>query len=1088
MSVEFQIRMIPLHEQVPSTPSSRPGRFARFAVPPRRPDLLKRQRLLDILYENSHRKLNLIVAAPGYGKTTLLVDYANDTEHEAAWCRLDETDRDLAAFVGHLALALQYCFPTLTSVLPALAAQPGAEPATLAAALNREIEEGVNDYFTLILDDFHLLADTPAILSFVDSLLANMPEQAHLLIAGRAIPPLHLVSLAARDQVAGLSEEDLRFTSVEVRELLQLRHQVDVPEQTAEKLVGDTEGWITGILLTTHLMWQGLLAGLRQARQADRPVYDYLATEVLDQQPEPLRQFLLESAVLPEMEPAVCDAVLDRTDSATWLQQAEARRLFVSVVGDEFRVYHYHHLFREFLAARLATQNPERLKFLQIRAADWYAAHDMAEFAVTFYVAGSEFNRAAQVAEVHAAQLFTAGRYSVLQRWAEQLGEAAAIAPALYLNLAKADLDLGELTRAEDELALAAAGFERHGNAVGILETDLQRGLLLYRQGHPEDALALTLAAAPRARALGQKMLLALALRYCGRCQLALKQLEAAEASLREADAILRGLRHTFDRALVLDDLAVVLRVRGQTAQVARLQQDALALWRELAVPGPLAIALNNVGWDQHMLGQYEAALSTYREALEWAKRAGNARAETFVLASQADVFADLGEHDQAADLYRVALTKAETARDESLTIYLAQAMARLDRWRGNFPGAVEWLRRAKLIAKSRQLESALANLERLRGMILVEMGQITEGRRVLIQVCAELEQTGALVDLAQTLLFRACAEFRAGDLEIAGASLDWALTLAEHVGYDQMLVSEVAAVRDVLEALRHWPEIGLRVTGLLNRAQGLNTVRARLRGAPSAEFTWVGPAPRRSAAIEVRVLGNSRVLKDGVEVTRADWYSPRTRELFLFLVDRAPISRDQVLEVFWPDKPHFRAVNNLYQMLFRMRRALRAEIVTLSDQVCQLAVGLDLDYDVSRFQVEARAALALAKSDLRRLSALESALTLYTGDFLTDLPADWALERRQALTDLHVEVLVAYAEELMALTRYLPARDTLAKAISLEPYRDNLHQFMLICLSKLGRQHEIVTHYSRYRESLRSELGLDPPPEIRALYAQLIG
>ena len=134
--------MTVLNEQTPNTPNApavRPSRFARFAVPPRRPDLLKRPRLLDLLYENSHRRLGLIVAAPGYGKTTLLVDYANDTEYEVAWCRLDETDRDLATFVGHLVLALQHCFPTFESMLPTLTAQPGVDPTTLAAALNREI-------------------------------------------------------------------------------------------------------------------------------------------------------------------------------------------------------------------------------------------------------------------------------------------------------------------------------------------------------------------------------------------------------------------------------------------------------------------------------------------------------------------------------------------------------------------------------------------------------------------------------------------------------------------------------------------------------------------------------------------------------------------------------------------------------------------------------------------------------------------------------------------------------------------------------------------------------------------------------------
>jgi DNA-binding SARP family transcriptional activator len=204
-------------------------------------------------------------------------------------------------------------------------------------------------------------------------------------------------------------------------------------------------------------------------------------------------------------------------------------------------------------------------------------------------------------------------------------------------------------------------------------------------------------------------------------------------------------------------------------------------------------------------------------------------------------------------------------------------------------------------------------------------------------------------------------------------------------------------------------------------------------------------------------------------------------------MVDRAPVPRDVVLQTFWPDKPPARASANLHQTLYRLRRTLGYETVIVEDQTCRLAPDLSLNYDVARFEVKARAALALPASDLRRSGKLATAIARYTGEYLADMAVEWVLERRRMLSDLSVQILSAYADELMNLTRYSQAREVLAKAIAADHLRDDLHERMLICLARMGRRHEVVDYYRRYRETLRAELGLDPPPEMRALYAQLI-
>ena len=1066
-----------------------PVRSVRLTPPRCPPDLLLRARLIDFIHENIHRKLVLISASAGYGKSALLSAFAEETDDPLVWLQLAESDRDLVALIDDLASALAARFPHYVSQLPRLAAQLGSAPGgptDLALALAREIELTVDEYFVLVLDDFHLVDGVPAVANFFDVLLEHLPAQAHLVMAGRTLPTLQFARLAAKQQIAGLSEENLRFRPDEVQDLLKLRNRVDMPAAAAEALVATTEGWITGILLTTHLMWQGLMANLVEARQTDSPIFDYLASEVLNQQSEPLRQFLLESSVLPEMEPATCDEVLERRDSSELLRQAESQRLFISAVGDEFRAYQYHNLFRDFLQNQLRRQDPARLGALQRRAAEWFAANSMPEAAVTYFIEAGELGLAAQLAEAQSQILFTAGRTATLRRWSEQLVEVAEQTPRLHLHLATAHIDAGELHLAEKSLAVAAAAYAQRADPAGLLQVALRRALALIRLDQFEAALKLAQPVAAQARQLDASGLEALALRYIGLCQLGLGQTAEAAAAFAGAAGLLRQAGQPHDLAHVLHDLAHAYRLRGQTTRASDTQRQALTLMRAEGLVGPLASLLNDIGWDLHMLGQYEGALSTYTEALDWARRGGNARAELAVTIGQADVLADLGAAAPAGVLYRQALARADALGDWTLLVYIQCALARQDRLAGKYAGALEWLRRAELAADGRQVNLPLANISGLRGIVLAEMGRRDEGRRLLADTRLTLEEAEAPVDLAQTLFFCACVAFRAGEVAPAAELVGQALIVAEGVGYDQMLLTEAERNTELLVACAAWPQLAPRTQALLARARGMSGVRAGL-----AERGVIAPAGNAVAilqtGLEMRLLGSGQVRRDGREIARADWGSQRPREMFFYLIDSAPLSRDKVLATFWPDMPQARAVANMHQTLYRLRRALGEEAVVLDENGFHLAPGLNLRSDVVQFEALARAALSFSRSDLRRLGALEAAVTLYTGDYLSDLDSAWIRGRRHALADLFVRLLRDYADELLGLTRFTDARLTLARALAQEPLRDDLHGRMLVCLAALGRRHEVVDHYRRYRETLRTELGLDPPPETRSLYARLI-
>jgi DNA-binding SARP family transcriptional activator len=635
------------------------------------------------------------------------------------------------------------------------------------------------------------------------------------------------------------------------------------------------------------------------------------------------------------------------------------------------------------------------------------------------------------------------------------------------------------------------AGFQKRDDEYGILQVETQRSHLLRRRGELGSALELALSIPSRAIAINNAPLAALALRYAGLAHWILGQWPQAETAFQSAIGMLKDPSSRRDLGMVMADLAGLMIEHGNRAKAAHLRQQVLTIWRELELPDQLAYTLNEIGCDLHRLGQYESAYATLLEARHWAGKVGNPRLDALILTSQGDLLADTGNRKAASEAYRQAMSKLERADDSWLKTYLCWSLALLDRKIGSFLSALEWLKRAEVELNIDDQTSLSVNIEATRGIILVDMDRVRDGRDLLERASTCLENLRMPQDLAQVLLLRARAEYRSGDIPEAVASLSRAFALADQVGYDQMLVREVLPAQDMLEALRNSAEIGPRVAHLLQRAQRSAYVPlSDPRGAlPLGDGRVRENDPTNTTKVTLQALafGKGRIIKDGAELSRAILYSTRVQEVLLFLIDRMPIERDRILGVFWPDKTTAQALNNLYQMLFRIRRAIGLDVIVLEEQVCRLADDVHLDYDVANFEAKAREVITMNGGDLRRSSLAVETLSLYEGDYLVNFDAQWALARRQTLCDLHLTLLCIYADELMNLTRYAEARDVLSRVLTVEPLREDAHQRMLVCLAGVGRRYEVVDHYRRYREMLRTELGLDPPPEMRALYSRLL-
>jgi LuxR family maltose regulon positive regulatory protein len=445
---------------------------SKLRIPPRRPNLVQRLRLIQLLNEgpDTKRKLTLISAPAGFGKTTLVVEWLKQTNLPAAWLSLDEADNNLPQFLAYLAAAVHQVDEQIGIPLHSILQSP--QPPSLEMALTGLLNEIARrtDPLILILDDVHLITNAE-ILQAMEFLLRHQPPQLHLVLTTREDPDLPLARLRARDQLTEIRARDLRFTKAEADTFLRSVMGIALSEQDVATLEDRTEGWAAGLQL----------AGLSLQKQADRTTFitgfsgshrhilDYLTYEVLQKQPDEIRTFLLQTAILDRLCAPLCDALTGRIDSAKILAYLETANLFLIPLDEERLWYRYHHLFSDLLRNQLARAQPESIPELHRRASRWYEENGDIQAAVEHALRDTDLTQAAQLIERHALPKLYEGQVTRVLGWFDRLPEAALeCAPMLCISKAWALAMMqrgsrrneveGALHTAEQALELVNAG------------------------------------------------------------------------------------------------------------------------------------------------------------------------------------------------------------------------------------------------------------------------------------------------------------------------------------------------------------------------------------------------------------------------------------------------------------------------------------------------------------------------------------------------------------------------------------------------------------------------------------------------------
>jgi LuxR family maltose regulon positive regulatory protein len=787
----------------------------KLFFPPIRPGLVPRPHLLERLDAGLHCKLTLICAPAGFGKTTLLSEWAADTHQPIGWVSLDNGDNTPMRFWTYVIAALEGLLPGVGDAARSLlhAPQPSPIELVLTTLINdittaMEGNRRVDDYekpapieaqsrpYTLVLDDYHAI-EAPPIHAALAFLLDHLPTNLHLVIATRADLPLRLSLLRARGQLVEIRAADLRFTVDEAAAFLNQTIGLKLSEKDVAALERRTEGWITGLQMAA-LALQGIPAEAEQTRFVEafsgshRFVLDYLVEEVLSQQSADVQDFLWQTAVLERFTAPLCDAVTGQDNGQTMLATLDQANLFLIPLDDDRRWYRYHHLFADLLRAR--SRDDADWVRRHRRAAEWYQAHGFTEDAFEHWVKAGALAEAAALVETQALTHLNQGQTTLVLAWVDRLPtDLVASHPWLLIFRAWGLLLTGEVTavpaclgQAEQAATAAAAASEVAGHLAAM------RAYMAAIQGDVSTTIA--------------------------QAQQALAQLRPDDLAIRSVVAFVLGGMH-----LLVGEL-----VAAQSAFTEAAQTGQAADNRHVAVPAWCAVA-----YLQLDRGQLREAEATYHKALDLAM---TQRKRPLPLAAQpynglARLAYERNDLIAASEWLDKSLRLSRQWHSPETTVYSLLARAAIHRAQGSLDEATAAWQEAAAVAETSALTplsasrltatrqelwlatgdvAAAARSASGRGVtadtplsyvreaehvalvrILLAQGRAGEARALLGRLAAAAQKDGRSGSLIKLLALQAVVYQTQRQMEQARSALGHALSLAGPEGYVRTFVDE---------------------------------------------------------------------------------------------------------------------------------------------------------------------------------------------------------------------------------------------------------------------------------------------------------
>jgi LuxR family maltose regulon positive regulatory protein len=1065
----------------------------KITLPTRRSEVVSRPRLLDSLYEQLDKKLILVAAPAGYGKTTLLIDLATNSELPICWISLDILDQEPQRFFTYLISSIANTFPAFgKESFAALENLTSFEKdgERLLVTITNEIEDKISEHFAIVLDDYHLIDPVPVIRQLVSRFMQLSGENVHLILSSRNLPDLpDLPLFISRNQATGLSFEEVAFTPEEIQQFFLQNSNQELSRQDAELLVNETEGWISAIYLTSTTT--GIRPPVRPF-EASSDLSDFFAREVFNKQDPSIREFLLVTSLFDTFDVSLCQDVLDplleegeKREWQTLFTNVQSHNLFTVSLGVDGRWMRYHHLFQHFLQAQLHYENPTLAWHIQHQLAHYYEKNGVWEEALHLYETLADQDSLARVLDLAGPIFILSGRIVSLSNWLERVPvstmeshpELISLQGAVYASKGDAPLAISLLSQAEskfrasgltDRLAVAlvrrAVAYRHQGRFEQAL-SDAEEAIFLTT-GNPDNNAQYAFAEAHRVK---------------GQALFRLDKSDKALACLEHAINLYESLGETNSIPILEMEIGVVYLARGDSQAALRYFDLALNAWDETGNLEWKAVLLNNLGVLHHTSGNFELALQTLENALYAAERSGNLPTQALTLNSLGDLLTDLQDYDQA-------LIYNEQAIDIATQIGYTYVV---------FLGTLSKVRLTRLAGQPTLAESIMQPL-------LNNIDNVPPFQKALLDLeigCCMLETNRA--EQAASFFSSALRLFTQGNHAVEeciarlwyGTSLsqyDHKKCLSELAAMDQatcdldisstLIINASQAIKWLKELLQS-NEISSRLKKFFEKAelfsQNLPSVRRRLR--QISRRISISPPH-----LDIHTFGPAQVLRNEQLLNLSDWQTRETRDLFFYFLNSPPVTKEQVGAIFWPDISPARLKMRFKTNMYRLRRAVGQDVIIFQGDNYRFNRNIDYVCDREYFE-ELLTEASLIKQINERISRLQKAVDLVTGPYLADIDSDWVALERAHLEEFYLNALSELANDYLSTNQALQSLEISERILKVNPLLEQTYRLRMRAFSMLKDRVSITKQYQLCREILEQELGIQPSNETERLFKHLI-
>lgn len=1065
----------------------------KIILPHRRAELLSRGRLLNSLFDFLDRKLIMVTAPAGYGKTSLLIDLAHQSELPFCWLALDPLDRDPQRFIAYIIAAITERFPQFgnrsRSILDGLTNFEDSMERLLVTLVN-EIYDDIHEHFVLVVDDFHLLDGVAPIHYFVNRFIQLFGENCHLVLSSRSLTELSDIPLlVAREQVGGLDFSDLAFSQREIQALLAQNQNIHLSDEEARKLFDATEGWITGLQFTDLDLIKAGDNSFRSSHAGGVSVFDYLGQQVLQHQTAAIQLFLLRSSLLEEFDTAMCETILgplysEPQDWSGLLETIIQKNLFILPVGTDGQWLRFHHLFRDYLQHRFRKECPDEVNPIIQRMAQFHESRGDWEKAYGLYKQLGDVNALANMIE-HAGIPMYQHAMLTLDSWLKDLPPSfSQKRPGLLSLRGTIETAKGNTTEGLALFNRSIVSFRENNNIPDL-------ALVLARRGNTYRVLGnykVALQDAEEAMALTKdrddlQWIFADALRVKGLSLYQKGQTLQATNDLESALDIYIRVNDTHTIPIVWMDTGMVYAAMGKYTEAKRSYEEALKNWRKTGSLVWQATLLNNMGVLQQQHGEYEQAVQAFEEGLLCAQRGGHKRLSALISIGLGDLYTEVEDFELAAQSYQLANDSVQQMGESFLINYLALAEANLFLLQKDASSTQHILENGYDLIKASDSNYDNGLYQLMRGRLSLMESQPKRAAAELMKAKDDFIQGGFEMESAISRVWLAAAQYQNGDETLVKQEIKEFLPNPNHIDHYTVIATRQA--RPWLENLRFDNEVKSSLRLLFDKVDRLDDQLPRIRRqlrmlARTVEI----PAPN----LVIHAFGKGQVWVNGKLATMSDWQTQSVRELFFyFLAENRPVTKEQLGEILWnetiePSKLRLRFKNEIY----RLRRAVGQDTIIFDGESYQFNRAIDHEYDIEAFDGYLAIAGNLITPE-EKIKFYQKAIDLVNGKYLDDIGSTWVWPERERLSQAFQSASLLLAELYYQDGQISQALNICRNALEYDETSEAIYRLMMQVYFRMGDRASIVHTYQTCEQTMHRIFDLPPSAETKNLYRELI-